>query len=124
MSSAALLLKKDIRVLRRARRILKSRGLPADAVFQFGGDWSVSRDQQVLGCLAAEGVEVHDMGAFGEELVVEVKAEAEELEEVRLDEEEEARWGECQADWCVRCVCYLHVDLFHVCQFERDDKCE
>ena len=27
-------------------------------------------------------------------------------------------------DWCVRCVCYLHVDLFHVCQFEHDDKCE
>lgn len=124
MSSAASLSKKDVRVLRRARRILESRGLPADAVFQFGGDRSVSRDQQVLGRLAAEGVEVHDMGEFGEELVAEAKAEAEELEEVRLDEEEEARWGECQADWCARCVRYLHVDPFHVCQFERDDKCE
>ena len=78
----------------------------------------------MLGCLATEGVEVHDMGAFREELVVEVKAEAEELEEVHLDEEEEAHWGECQVDWCVRCVHYLHMDLFHVCQFECDDKCE
>ena len=80
--------------------------------------------QQVLGCLAAEGVEVHDMGEFGEELVAEVKAEAEELEEVCLDEEEEASWGECQVDWCTRCVCYLHMDPFHVCQFKCDDKCE
>ena len=49
----------------------------------------------MLGCLAVEGVEVHDMGVFGEELVAEVKAEAKELEEVCLDEEEEACWGEC-----------------------------
>ena len=124
MLSAASLLKKDIQVLCRTRRILESQGLPTDVVFQFRGDQSVSWDQQVLGCLTAEGVEVHNMGVFGEELVVEVKAEAEELEEVCLDEEEEACWGECQADWCMRCVCYLHVDLFHVCQFECDDKCE
>ena len=44
----------------------------------------------MLGCLAAEGVEVYDIGVFREELVAEVKAEAEELEEVHLDEEEEA----------------------------------
>ena len=44
----------------------------------------------MLGCLTAEGVEVHNMGVFGEELVVEAKAEAEELEEVHLNEEEEA----------------------------------
>ena len=78
----------------------------------------------MLGCLAAEGVEVHDMGVFGEELMVEAKAEAEELEEVCLDEEEEAHWGECQVDWCTRCVHYLYMDLFHICQFEYDDKCE
>ena len=78
----------------------------------------------MLGCLATEGVEVHDMGAFREELVVEVKAEAEELEEVHLDEEEEAHWGECQVDWYMRCVYYLHMDPFHICQFEHDNKCE
>ena len=69
----------------------------------------------MLGCLAMEGVEVHDMEEFGEELVAEVKAEAKELEEVYLDEEEEACWGEYQADWCVRCICYLYVDLFYIC---------
>ena len=78
----------------------------------------------MLGCLTTEGVEVHDMGVFGEELVVEVKAEAEELEKVCLNEEEEACWREYQADWCVRCVCYLYVDLFHVCQFKYNNKCE
>ena len=78
----------------------------------------------MLGHLTAEGVEVHDIGVFREELVAEVKAEAEELEEVCLDEEEEACWGECQVDWCARCVCYLHVDPFHICQFKHDDKCE
>ena len=44
----------------------------------------------MLGHLTAEGVEVHDIGVFREELVAEAKAEAEELEEVCLDEEEEA----------------------------------
>ena len=44
----------------------------------------------MLGHLTAEGVEVHDIGVFREELVAEVKAEAEELEEVHLDKEEEA----------------------------------
>ena len=78
----------------------------------------------MLDHLTTEGVEVHNMGVFRKELVAEAKAEAEELEEVYLDEEEEAHWGEYQVDWCVRCVCYLHVDLFHVCQFECDDKCE
>ena len=78
----------------------------------------------MLGYLAAEGVEVHNIRVFEKELVVEVKAEAEELEKVCLDKEEEACWGECQVDWCVRCVHYLHIDLFHVCQFECDDKCE
>ena len=52
----------------------------------------------MLGHLTVEGVEVHNMGVFREELVVEMKAEAEELEEVHLDEEEEAHWGECQVD--------------------------
>ena len=124
MSSAALLSKKDVQVLHCTQHILKSWGLPTDAVFQFRGDWSVSQDQQVLGCLATEGVEVHDMGVFGEELMVEAKAEAEELEEVHLDEEEEAHWGECQVDWYMRCVYYLHMDPFHICQFEHDNKCE
>ena len=124
MSSTASLLKKDIQVLHHAWCILESQGLPADAVFQFRGNWSVSQDQQVLGHLTAEGVEVHNMGVFREELVAETKAEAEELEEVCLDKEEEACWGECQVDWCVRCVCYLHVDLFHICQFKHDNKCE
>ena len=27
-------------------------------------------------------------------------------------------------DWCTRCICYLHMDLFHVCQFKCDDKYE
>ena len=27
-------------------------------------------------------------------------------------------------DWCARCVCYLHMDPFHICQFKHDDKCE
>ena len=98
MSSTASLLKKDIQVLHHAWCILESQGLPADAVFQFRGNWSVSQDQQVLGHLTAEGVEVHNMGAFREELVAEAKAEAEELEEVYLNKEEEAHWGECQAD--------------------------
>ena len=44
----------------------------------------------MLGCLATEGVEMHNMEAFREELVVEVKAEAKELEEVHLDKEKEA----------------------------------
>ena len=44
----------------------------------------------MLGYLTMEGVEVHDIGAFREELVVKVKAETEELEEVCLNEEEEA----------------------------------
>ena len=78
----------------------------------------------MLGHLTTEGVEVHNMRVFGEELVVEAKAEAEELEEVHLDNKKEAYWGECQVDWCIRCVCYLHMDLFHVCQFKCDDKCE
>ena len=78
----------------------------------------------MLGHLITEGVEVHDMGVFGEELVVEVKAEAEELEKVYLDKEEEACWGECQADWCVRCIHYLYIDPFHICQFKYNDKCE
>ena len=78
----------------------------------------------MLGYLTVEGVEVHNIGAFREELVVEVKAEAEELEEVYLDKEEEACWGEWQADWCVRYVHYLHMDPFHVCQFKYDDKYE
>ena len=77
----------------------------------------------MLGHLTTEGVEVHNMRVFREELVAEAKAEAEELEEVCLDKEE-ACWGECQVDWCVRCVCYLHMDPFHVCQFKCDDKCE
>ena len=78
----------------------------------------------MLGYLTMEGVEVHDMRAFREELMVEVKAEAEELEKVCLDKKEEAHWGECQVDWCIRCVHYLHVDLFHVCQYKHDNKCE
>ena len=44
----------------------------------------------MLGHLTTEGVEVHNMRVFREELVAEAKAEAEELEEVCLDEEEEA----------------------------------
>ena len=44
----------------------------------------------MLGCLTAEGVEVHNMRVFGEELVVEAKAEAEELEEVHLNKKKEA----------------------------------
>ena len=44
----------------------------------------------MLGHLTAEGVEVHDIEVFGEELMAEAKAEAEELEEVYLNEEEEA----------------------------------
>ena len=78
----------------------------------------------MLGHLTVEGVEVHNMRVFREELVVEMKAEAEELEKVHLHEEEEAHWGECQVDWYVRCVHYLHMDLFHICQFKYDDKCE
>ena len=44
----------------------------------------------MLGCLAVEGVEVHDIRVFKEELVAEVKAEAEELKEVCLNKEEKA----------------------------------
>ena len=44
----------------------------------------------MLGHLTAEGVEVHDMGVFREELMAEAKAEAEELEEVHLDKKKEA----------------------------------
>ena len=44
----------------------------------------------MLGHLTMEGVEVHDIKAFGEELVVEAKAEAEELEEVHLNKKKEA----------------------------------
>ena len=90
MSSAASLLKKDIQVLHHTWCILKSQGLPTNVVFQFRGDQSISQDQQVQGCLTAEGVEVHNMGVFREELVAETKAEAEELEEVHLDNKKEA----------------------------------
>ena len=64
---------------------------------------------------------MEDVGAFGDELA----AEARELEERRLDEEEEeVFWQDCTADWCARCVRYLHHDPMHVCVFEgRDDKC-
>ena len=44
----------------------------------------------MLGHLTIEGVEMHDIETFREELVVKMKAETEELEEVCLNEEEEA----------------------------------
>ena len=44
----------------------------------------------MLGHLAVEGVEMHNIEVFREELVTEAKAEAEELEEVCLNKEEEA----------------------------------
>ena len=78
----------------------------------------------MLGHLTIEGVEMHDIETFREELVVKMKAETEELEEVCLNKEEEAHLGEYQMDWCTRCIYYLYVDLFHVCQFKHDNKCE
>ena len=91
--------------------------------------WSVSpppppQDHQELARLAAEGVEVDDMEAFGKELAAEAKAEAKDVEEVRLDKEEEAHWEKCHADWCTHCVHYLHTNLLDICQFnDHKDKC-
>ena len=44
----------------------------------------------MLGHLAVERVEIHNIRVFREELVAEAKAEAEELEEVCLNKKKEA----------------------------------